>query len=413
MIKALNSYQRIQSLDFLRGIAILGILLINIESFSYPNPWSPSAFGFEGEIDRTTRFFVYWLGQGKFFFMLTVLFGVGFCLFLDRAQEKQGQDAYALYLKRLFWLFVIGVVHAYLIWDGDILYHYAICGVILLLFQSFSKKGMVAVIGVLVAVLMFNNYQRTSDRAESLADYYEIKNTVAEDRSAAQQRRVDYWEGRLKKKSPDSDDIEVPRQTYMQSIQTNYEKVEVHKGVVYHKSILYSTLIMMLVGVLLFRSGIFQDYKVVPHYWLMTLAVTAAALAINYFRYDHWTYHYEQPVTQIWQGWLFAFPRETLGLAYVLLFNGLYQKFGGGRVSQLISNVGRMALTNYIMQSIICGLIFYGYGLGFYNQLSRFELLPIVLAIVLLQILFSWIWLKRNAMGPIEFVWRKMIYGGR
>ena len=408
-----NTYQRIQSLDFLRGIAILGIVLINIESFSYPNPWSPSAFGFETEIDRSTRFFVYWFAQGKFYFMLALLFGVGFCLFLDRAQQKQGQNAYVLYLKRLFWLFVIGVIHAYLIWDGDILYHYAICGLILLLFEPFSTKGKVAVIMALLAILMFNSYQRTSNRAESFQAYTQYKNIAVEERTAAQQRRVNYWEGRLTKKAPNTEDIEMPRQTYLESIAANYEKVQVHRGEIYHQSILYNTLIMMLAGALLFRSGIFQDYRAVPHYWLMTLIVTVAALTINYFRYRHWTFHYEQPVINIWQGWLYSFPRETLSLAYVLLFNGLYQKCAGGRVSRLIANVGRMALTNYILQSVICGLIFYGYGLGLYDQLSRFELLPIVVAIVLLQILFSWVWFKWHTMGPIEFVWRKLIYGHR
>ena len=410
MIKISSPYERIQSLDFLRGIAILGILLINIESFAYPNPWSPFAYGFEAEIDRTTRFVVYWLAQGKFYFMLTLLFGVGFCLFLDRAKQKQGHNAYQLYTKRLFWLFVIGILHAYLIWDGDILYHYAVCGVILLLFESFSKKYILVVVAVMIAVLMFNNYQRTSSRADSFSDYHRILEVPVDDRTSAEQRRANYWDDKLQKQSPNTDEIEVPRQTYFESIATNYEKVEVHKGVIYHKSILYRTLIMMLVGVLLFRSGIFQDYRVIKHYWLITLAVTAAALAINYFRYYHWTFSYEQPVTQIWQGWLFMVPRETLAFAYVLLLNGLYQKFGGGLISRLVSNVGRMALTNYIVQSIICGLIFYGYGLGYYNQLSRFELLPIVVVILVLQILFSWAWFKRYSMGPIEYAWRKMIY---
>lgn len=413
MTKNTLTYQRIRSLDFLRGIAILGILVINIESFCYPEPWSPFAYGFDSSIDRVSRFVVYWLAQGKFYFMLTLLFGVGFSIFLERTKNKKRPNAYQLYLKRLFWLFVIGILHAYLIWNGDILYHYAICGVILLLLEPFSQKFIITVMLILVGILMFNDHQRTTERAESFNHYVQIKDKSYEQRTSSEQRRFNYWTNKLKKHDPKNNDHEPIRKNYWHSIVTNFENLQVHKGVIYHKSILFRTLIMMLMGVLLFRSGLFHNYHVIKNYWQITMVLMVVALTVNYFRYFHWTYNYEQPVTSIVHGWLFLFPRESLALAYVLFFNGLFQKFFGGNISALVSNVGRMALTNYITQSIICGLIFYGYGMGFYNQLSRVELLPMVLIIVLGQVLFSWLWLKYHTMGPIEYLWRKMTYDDR
>ncbi|MEM8896055.1 MAG: DUF418 domain-containing protein, partial [Bacteroidota bacterium] len=113
---------RIPSLDFLRGVAILGILFINIENFAYPDSWSPYKFGFDEPIDRATRFWVYFLTQGKFYNMFALLFGVGFYIFLERLEKKSlGLSAMDIYSRRLLWLFVIGVTHAYLIWSGDVL----------------------------------------------------------------------------------------------------------------------------------------------------------------------------------------------------------------------------------------------------------------------------------------------------
>ncbi len=116
--------ERIGSLDFLRGIAVLGILIINVESFSYPNPWSPYQYGFASDADRTTRFWVYFLAQGKFFSMFALLFGVGFYIFLERLEQKGiGLRAMDIFARRLLWLFVFGLIHAFFIWNGDILYH--------------------------------------------------------------------------------------------------------------------------------------------------------------------------------------------------------------------------------------------------------------------------------------------------
>ncbi|HPG12895.1 MAG TPA: DUF418 domain-containing protein, partial [Chitinophagaceae bacterium] len=205
--------------------------------------------------------------------------------------------------------------------------------------------------------------------------------------------------------------IETPRKTYLTSIAENAKHQKVHKGVLLYEGIALRTFIMMILGIILYKSGVFRNYRSIRLYWPLTISILIAALIINYFRYYHWSFEYNKPVTNTWEGWLFAFPKETLAVAYVLLFNGLYQKFISKLNNRLISNIGQMALTNYIMQSIICGFIFYGYGLGKFNEYSRTQLLGIVVLIWCFQILFSWLWLKRFKRGPLEALWRKLTYG--
>ncbi|MBK6265663.1 DUF418 domain-containing protein [Marivirga sp. S37H4] len=403
--------ERISSLDFLRGIAILGILVINIESFSYPNPWSPYKYGFSSATDQSTRFWVYFLAQGKFFSMFTLLFGVGFCIFLERLEKKNlGLKAMDIYSRRLLWLFLIGVVHAYFLWDGDVLYHYAICGFLLIPFRSYKVKSLLMVLLVPIGVLLFNSYQNTSSTQNQFEAYTKALITDEEARSSEEQKSIEKWEKRTQIGVPDQSEINSLRNTYSASILENFKHTNVHKGALIYNGILFRTLIMMLLGVIIYRLGVFQNLQSVPFYWLFTFLILTVGLAINYYRYYHWTFEYFDPIRNIWTGWLFTFPKEMLGLAYILFFNGIYQKYLKNLKFKPFSNLGKMALTNYIFQSIICGLIFYGYGTNQFNNYSRTELLLIVPFIWIFLIVFSWLWMKNFRYGPLEYVWRKLTY---
>lgn len=403
--------ERINSLDFLRGVAVLGILIINIESFSYPDPWSPYKYGFADAVDQNTRFWVFFLAQGKFFSMFTLLFGVGFYIFLERLERKDlGLKAMDIYARRLLWLFVFGLVHAYFIWNGDVLYHYAVCGFFLFPFRSFKVNQLVAVLLLLMGVLLYNSYGRTSNVQKQFYEYTQAVNLTEEEQTEEDQKRIKAWERRTQTGEPDRSDVGIPRTTLYQSWIANAEHTKVHKGAVFYQGILFRTLIMMVLGMMLYKLGVFQNYRSVKHYWLFTLLILMTALMMNYARYYHWIFNYFEPVKNVWQGWLFTFPKEALGLAYILLFNGIYQKYLKKFAANPISLAGRMALSNYILQSIICGLIFYGYGLGKYNQYSRIELLPMVVGIWILQLAISWLWLRGFMQGPLEKLWRRLTY---
>jgi uncharacterized protein len=403
--------ERIGSLDFLRGIAILTILLINIENFCYPDSWSPFKYGFQTEADRTTRFWVYFLTQGKSYSMLALLFATGFYIFIERFKQKQvGESVMDVYGRRVLWLFVFGVIHAYLIWDGDILHHYAVCGLLIIPFRSISSKTLGFILLVPVVVILINSYVNAEDTKARYITYHNSVSKEEHQRNAADYTIIQQWEAQTATGKPDSTFIEPVRKNYFENIRDNASHLNIHYGKIFNQGILYRSIIMMLLGIMLFRSGVFADYRSVKYYWPLTMLLLAGALTVNFFRYHHWTYDYNKPVTDFMEEWLYAFPKELLGLAYILLFNGIYQLLPRSGVMKLISNIGRMALSNYIFQSIICSFLFYGYGLGLYNRLSRLELLYAVLIIWCFQMFFSWLWLRKFDYGPLEWLWRKLTY---
>lgn len=403
--------ERIGSLDFLRGIAILGILLINIENFAYPDSWSPWKFGFNDPIDHSTRFWVYFLTQGKFYTMFALLFGVGFYMFLERLEKKGfGLQSMDIYARRLLWLFVIGIAHAYLIWSGDVLYHYAICGLLLFPFRSIKSRNLILIVMFFGSLQLVKSYDQTTRRQNWKIGYEKAINIPEIQRTKDDQKKIDFWEGQLAVKTPDTSQVAAPKATYLSGLNETYSHAKAHKGLLYYQGLLFPSLIVMILGIILYRSGIFSNYHVWKYYWLICWSIFLIGLVINYLRFYHWTYEYYDPVLSIWKGWLFTFPKELLGIGYVLMLNGIYQKFLKTIKVKIISNVGQMALTNYIFQNTLLGLIFYGYGLSQFNQFSRFELLGVVAAIWVLQISLSLAWTNKYNQGPLEWVWKKLTY---
>lgn len=412
-LQSIASFDRIPSLDFLRGISILGILFINIESFAYPEPWSPWKFGFDSPIDRHTRFWVYFLTQGKFYTMFALLFGVGFYIFLERLDRKNlGLRAMDIYSRRLIWLFVIGVMHAYLVWNGDVLYHYSVCGCLLFPFRSIKTHYLVLIVLFLASLQLIKSSEQTSKRQKWKYDYEKALAIPVVERNEADQEKIQFWERKISKKSPDTSTYKARKPEYIKGVKETYREMKVHKGLLYYQGLLFPSLIAMILGIVFYRSGIFVNYRVWRYYWPISLVILGIAIVINYLRYYQWTYEYYYPVVSSWLSYMFTFPKEMLGVAYILIINGLYQRFCRRSRVGLISIVGRMALSNYIFQNILLGIIFYGYGMSMYNQFSRFELIGIVVLIWVLQITLSSLWSSRYPQGPLEWLWRKLTYAG-
>ena len=410
MIRPTTTLERIPSLDFLRGLAILGILFINIENFAYPDPWSPWKYGFENPIDHSTRFWVYFLTQGKFYTMFALLFGVGFYLFLERLEKKQiGLKAMDIYARRLLWLFVIGILHAYFIWDGDVLYHYTICGFLLFPFRSFKSRNILLVVGILASLLLIKSCEQTQNRIEWRYTYSKAIEYPEHERTKDEKKAIRIWK-KITVKSEELPPVNIKKETYFKGLQETYKHASAHKGMLYYQGLLFPSLIVMLIGIVLYRTGIFQDYRVWRFYWPITIIIMLIGIGINYYRYFHWTYQYFEPVTLIPKGWLFTFPKEILGIGYVLLFNGIYQALLSSNRFTFISNIGRLALSNYIFQNLLLGLLFYGYGFALFNQFSRTELLLFVFGIWVIQITLSALWLRYFQQGPLEILWKRLTY---
>lgn len=407
---ATQNGERISSLDFLRGIAVLGIFVINIESFAFADGFSAYRFGFDTELDRDFRFITYVIFQGKFFSMFALLFGIGFYLFLEKA-ARHGQLAADLYAHRLFWLFVFGVLHATLLWPGDILYHYAVCGLLLLPAHRLRLRYLTVAIVVLSALIGWQIISSTTRLQAQQAEYEQAIATPIEQRSEKQASVIERWETRYSPRTPEMPDETSPRlRGYLSNVAANIDEVKVAGGQIYYRGILFRTLWLMLTGVLLYRLGVFHDYRKLKGYGFVTASMLALGLAVNYSHHWAGTYQYFKPVTHQGLALAHGFSKELLGIAYLLTLNGLYQKtFCRFSVNPLIS-VGRMALSNYLLQSVLAGLIFFGYGIGLHGNLTRSELWPIVLAVWCIQLPLSTMWLRRYQQGPMEALWRRLMY---
>lgn len=401
---------RLHVLDFLRGIAVLGIFVINIESFAYANSFSPWQFGFASDLDRDFRFWTYLFFQGKFFSMFALLFGVGFYLFLEKA-GKFGRHAVDLYAHRMFWLFVFGVLHASLLWPGDILYHYAVCGLLLLPARSLRLWQLASCIIALTILIGWQSVASTMVLSDKQAVYEAAAAVPAVQRSPAQSDAVERWEKRYAPRKAATPDENSPRLgNYTDNIVANIEAVSVADGQIYYRGILFRTLLLMLVGILLFRLGVFHDYRKLPGYWIVTTSLLALGITANYSRHWSWTYEYFVPITNYGTVLAHEFSKESLGIAYVLLLNGIFQKCLRLVAFNPIASVGRMALTNYLFQSVAAGFVFYGYGVGLHGSLDRSELWPIIILVWGLQLAFSIVWSRRFRQGPMEALWRWLMY---
>jgi uncharacterized protein len=402
---------RISSLDFLRGIAVLGILIINIESFAYPLQFNPYLYGFASEVDVTVRYWVYYFAQGKFFSLFVMLFGVSFQLMLERLQQKHnGVDSVNIYTRRLLILFVFGLAHAYLIWSGDILHHYAICALLLLPMRSFTKRGLGLFAALMLLIIIGSSYERANKRAEQKLAYQQVMAIDEQDRTQSQQRTIWRWEAKLEEKSTERySAIEATyKGSYLDIFKSNWDKNELYKGDIFFKGILFESLMLMTIGILLCRLNIFSDYRNMAYYWPITLVLVGIGLWMGYIKYQWWSYDYLSPITTFHLEFFRKTAHYVQGLSYLLLLNGLYQVIPAIRKLTVINQVGKMALSSYIFHSIVCAFIFYGYGLNYHNELSRSELLGLIVAIWLINFALCHVWLKFNKQGPLESIWRRL-----
>lgn len=405
--------ERINSLDFLRGIAVLGILIINIESFAFTLQFNPYLYGFVTELDTTVRFWVYYLAQAKFFTMFVMLFGVSFYLMLERLQQKYSDaDVLGIYTRRLFILFIFGAFHAYFIWSGDILHHYAVCALLLLPVRSFTLRGLGIFIAAMLIIIGGNSYDKAHNRALQKQAYQEALAINEEDRTREQYRAISRWERKLEKRSAERyTDKEASRKgSYRDILKSNWEDIRLYQGDLFFSNILFDCLMIMAIGILLYRLGIFSDYRSMPYYWAITLTLFILGLCAGYIKYQWWSYDYLNPVTEIHLELAIKLGPYIQGTSYILLLNGLYQYYSSVRKLTAFNQVGKMALTSYIFHSVACAFIFYGYGLNYHNELSRSEILWLIVAIWLVNIAFCHLWLRLYQQGPLEYLWRKLSY---
>jgi uncharacterized protein len=378
--------ERIATLDVLRGFALFGILLMNMEAFSGPMDMSftgvdPHWQGWDYWADA----FVYVFVQGKFFTLFSLLFGAGFAVMAQRAAIA-GRDFTRFYLRRSLGLLVIGVLHGLLLWSGDILVAYALLSFVLLAFREAPRSwlpalGTMAYLGAAVLMLMLGALMQLvpADAASAQA---------AAAAKAIEAQRQAYGHG-----------------SYLQAVAQRLRDVFASLGALLVVG--PQVLGMFLIGAWFARSGAIAEPGRYPRLWAglrwLLLPIGLAVMLLS-----TWVLPYNAPG---------QFNMRSAGAYALTAVAGLMMCLGylawGVRWSrhlQWLAPAGRMALSNYLGQSLVCTLVFYGYGLGWFEQVGRASQLLFAVVLFAMQVLLSQLWLRRFQYGPVEWLWRAFTY---
>ena len=399
--------ERYQSIDAVRGFAVLGILLMNIVGMGLPTfaYVSPAYWGGHTGADLWAWAINYVLSDGKFRGLFTMLFGASMLLITDRAEGRNPGPA-ATHYRRVWWLFVIGMLHAYFLFFGDILVTYALAGALVFPLRKLGPKTLIGIgVAVLLALLGKDLFEVIYIKA--------VQTAVAA--GTATPGQTDIWtSAQLLLNAPRSmgeEEIRLMRGGFLEALQSRAQASWIIQTQFMPTEEIPEAVGQMLIGAGLFRLGFFtlgwssRAYaRMVAVGYLVGVPVTAW-LAWKTVQVDF------EPVARRLFEVLTAIPRPLIALAHASL---LMLVIRSGALKALVSRLeaaGRMAFSNYLSTSIITSFVFCGYGLGLYGQLHRAELYWVVLAVWAFILLWSKPWLARFHYGPFEWLWRSLVMG--
>jgi uncharacterized protein len=419
---------RIQILDSLRGMALLGILLMNI-------PFFGKAFALHYNLDilgeySGPNYWCWWavngLFEGTMRAIFSMLFGAGAILLLDRMEKKpmEGITPADIYYRRLIWLLIFGLINAYIfLWPGDILYTYAITGLFLFPFRKLSAAKL-ALFGA--AFLLFATIQSTSkirkpgkirEKGEMAMLAEKQHKKLTENQKAEKEEWVSFQENHSKAhyKHEIAESNKNMQKGYVeiQSDLTGINKYIETKD--FYTELFFDALAFFLIGMALFKSGFLTGERSLQEYAAVALFAYGIGLPLSYWIGRTAIQHHFDP-SLTWQEFKvspYHLKRLLMAMGHVSFILVLYKLRIAGFLLKLLSNVGQMAFTNYLMQSLICTFVFYGYGLALFGKLERYQLYEVVAAVWIFQIVFSAIWLQFFRFGPFEWLWRSLTYWKR
>ena len=417
--------ERIVILDSLRGIAILGILLMNIPSFGLPRVvgHDPSVLNEQG-VNYSVWYLVNWIPEGTQRALFSMLFGAGVFLFTSRLEKKlEGVLPLDYFIRRQLWLITFSLIDVFiLLWNGDILLDYAVLGLVMVAFRK--KSGKFLLVGAAVCFLLM--------LARENRDFYQDKKIIHRGELAAsrdtsvnkltetEKENIGAMKA-IKDRSLRENKIKRMERS-IRKINGNYESVYEYRTALYVDAIveytyfgIWDVLLFMFIGMAFFKMGLLTGQAPTRTYLLLFVGGIGLGLTISYFRlqpqinYNFNWYEYTKHVK-------FSYYEVSRTCRALGIFGFIMLLFKSGWFKwffALMRPVGQMAFTNYLMQSLLCGIFFNGIGWGMYGKLERVEVYYVVAAVWIFQIIFSHIWLRYFRFGPLEWCWRSLTYWKR
>jgi uncharacterized protein len=414
--------ERIIILDALRGIAILGILLMNIPGFGLPEIQAsdPSIYNETG-INYKIWYAIDWIFSGTQRAFFSMLFGAGMILFISRLEKRmEGMMPAIYFFRRQMWLMAFGLFNAFvLLWFWDILFHYALCGMMLFVFYRLPAKTLLVLSFVSLVLMTVRDNKNLYDNKNIISKGEVVAriDTTVSKLTALQRDELDEMTGFREKSSHESKlKIAEKEIMYMTGNYASVYKVQSEKSAHVHMYYVYfglwDVLIFMFLGMAFYKNGVLLGNAPSKLYWLLFIGGLGLGLLLSYVSIEHIIQNkfsrFEFAKNVSFDPYQLARMLRSLGFfGFVMLLfkSGAFKWF-----FNLFRPVGQMAFTNYLMQSLIGAIFFYGCGLGYFGKLERHELYIYVAIVWAIEIIWSHIWLKNFRFGPLEWAWRSLTY---
>ena len=382
-ISPVKTSERFVILDALRGFALLGFL----------SPEAVAAMP-TAVADTITRYLLYVLVDGKFYTLFSLLFGIGFSIIIRNA-ERKGANGFRIFYRRMGMLLLFGFLHLMFIWSGDILMLYALLGMFLPLFRRVSDKKLLGWALCFLSLPIAMDGVCEMSHTNLALPFIHLQDTYCA-KYGINEANFAYW-------LHDAEDYGTVFQFLVQGACVRMQEFII--GNRYFK-----VLGLFLIGFYIGRNRIYADLEgrrnllVKVFRWGLTLGLPCSLLYA-------WSSMSGHPFGNTLHSVCYFISVYPLGFAYAAGLCLLYLKWKEGSVWKWLAALGRMALTNYIGQSVIGMFLFYGIGLGWGSTIGLWQTEVIVLVVFLFQMLFSRLWLSGFRFGPLEWIWRMLTYG--
>jgi len=415
-----SAAERIFALDVIRGFAVLGILLMNILGFGLTS----SAYEWPLALSGGNTGWNLWAWVAEMFYfegtmrgLFTLLFGAGVVLYTSRMEKAGlGLRSADFYFRRNLWLWVFGLFNAWiLLWPGDVLYFYGLSALFLYVFRNQSIRRLL-VFGVLVlgiqTVVGARDYFQFAQAARQ-APAIEAKLEAGKELGAAEEAILERWEEGRGGLNPPPDKVAEATRLMQDGYASAAERTSSHawgaETEFFARQGLWECIGMMLIGMALFKSGALTLGWSTRAYATMLLLGYGIGMAVNAWEIKRILDSHFDPLASL-MPWTLTYDlgRVPLTFGHVALAMLVVRTGALRGLLRPFAAAGQMALTNYLAQSLICLFVFTGLGLGWFNRLQRYELYYVVLAIWVVELAWSPLWLKHFRFGPMEWLWRSL-----
>ena len=398
---SLHQTTRIRTLDLIRGVAVLGILAVNVAGFAAPDSavYSPDMPRPGVLADHAAYLITFVLFEGKMRALFSMLFGASLLLFVERANAN-GRDGARLQARRLAWLLLFGYLHFALIWDGDILFLYAALGFVALALRNWRASQLVVAAGLILATWQVWG---AAMWLPSVATELAVVSGTASP-AAQKQHGADLAQYRAE----DARDVAEAKLSWPAQVQAKWTNRadDPLNLIAYNWG---ETLPWMLLGMALLRSGFFSgDWPRKRMVWLAGAGIGLGSAATIAFALWGSRAHYPEVTMHYATSFGLALPHLAMALGYAALLVLAAPRLLRWVPGQMLEAAGRMAFSNYLGTSLVMAALCYGWGLGLFGQFGAAQRWTLVLLVWALILAWSQPWLTRYRQGPLEWLWRSL-----